>query len=74
MDASFTIVGLDLVWRAVLVFFAVAIVRSVISRAREGSFDFYGTPVDRHKNPGSFWSVVAVALGGAVGFVLIAAR
>jgi hypothetical protein len=74
MDVLFTQVGLDLAWRAVLILFAMAIVRSVIARAREGSFDFYGTRVERQRNPGSFWSVVAVALGGAVGFVLIAAR
>ena len=42
-----------------------AIVYSAYRRIREGSFDLYGSAVERKKNPGSFWAVVAIALLGA---------
>ena len=41
------------------------IVYSAYCRVREGSFNLYGSIVDRHKNPGSFWVVVAIGLCGA---------
>lgn len=71
MIQKFGDLGPDL-WRVVFLFLAAVIIRSAIIRVREGSFSLYGTPVERAKNPVSFWSVVITALIGAVGFIVFA--
>lgn len=65
-------IELDLVWRLVLLALGGTVVASGVNRVREGALYFYGTIVERRKNPISFWSVVVVGLGGGCGLILLA--
>lgn len=65
--------ALDLVLRALCFLAAALIFRSTHSRLREGSFSLYGTSVERAKHPFSFWSVIGLAVLGAIWFLVLGA-
>lgn len=69
MDAA-----LEIALRVLSFLAAALILRSAVARIREGSFSLYGTPVERSKNPYSFWVVVVVALLGAAWFIVLGIR
>ena len=72
MSRELSLVVLSYAGRALGLAAAGSILYSAHRRVREGAFEIYGTAVRKSDNPGSFWSVIAVAVAGACWLVYLA--